>query len=210
MKYKNILFDLDGTLIDSAPGIVESFSFAFNEIYGLECSKDIKPLIGPPINDVLYSVNGETDSSVIKEFVNAFKLHYDNEGFKKSQLFENVSEVLKSLLSDKLELYIATNKRKKPTYLILDYLNLSQYFKGVYCPDSFELIFENKTKLVQNLITSFTLEKSESLLVGDTSHDGIAAVANGLDFALVEYGYGNYDSPTYTINNINKIVNILE
>ena len=210
MKYKNILFDLDGTLIDSAPGIVESFSFAFNKIYGVECYKDINSLIGPPINEVLYSVNGETDSTAIKEFVNAFKLHYDNEGFKKSQLFENVSEVLKSLLNYKLDLFIATNKRKKPTNLILDLLNLNQYFKGVYCPDSFELIFENKTKLVQNLLTSYTLEKSESLFVGDTSHDGIAAVANGLDFAFVEYGYGNYENPTYTINNINKIVNILE
>lgn len=210
MKYKNILFDLDGTLIDSAPGIVESFSFAFNKIYGVECIKDIKPLIGPPINEVLHTVNGETDSLVIKEFVDAFKLHYDNEGFKKSQLFENVSEVLKSLINDKLELYIATNKRKKPTNLILEYLNLNQYFKGVYCPDSFELIFENKTKLVHNLITSFTLEKSESLFVGDTSHDGIAAIANGLDFALVEYGYGNYENPTFTINNFNKIVNILQ
>ena len=210
MKYKNILFDLDGTLIDSFPGIVESFSFAFNKIYGVECYKDIKSLIGPPINEVLYSVNGETDSSVIKQFVNSFKLHYDNEGFKKSQLFENVSDVLKSLLNDKIDLYIATNKREKPTNLILEYLNLNQYFKGVYCPDSFELIFENKTKLVQNLIKSFTLEKSESLFVGDTSHDGIAATANGLDFALVEYGYGNFENPTYTINNINKIVNILE
>lgn len=210
MKYKNILFDLDGTLIDSAPGIVESFSYAFNKIYGVECSKDIKSLIGPPINEILFTVNSETDSMVIKEFVDAFKLHYDNEGFKKSQLFENVSDVLRFLFNDKLELFIVTNKRKNPTNLILDFFNLSHYFRGVYCPDSFELIFENKTKLVQNLITFFSLEKTESLFVGDTSHDGIAAEANGLDFALAEYGYGDYENPTYSINNFNKIVNILK
>lgn len=210
MKYKNILFDLDGTLIDSAPGIVESFSLAFNKIYGVDCIEDIKSLIGPPIKEVLFAVNGETNSIILNEFAEAFKLHYDTEGFKKSQLFENVSEVLKILYNEKLGLFIATNKRKWPTNLILDYLNLNQYFKGVYCPDSFEIIFENKTILVQNLLTSFTLEKSESLFVGDTFHDGIAAIANGLDFALVEYGYGNYENPTYTINNINKIVSILE
>lgn len=210
MKYKNILFDLDGTLIDSAPGIVESFSFAFNKIYGVACIKDIKSLIGPPIKEVLFAVNGETNSIIMNEFVEAFKLHYDTEGFKKSQLFENVSDVLKILNNEKLGLFIATNKRKLPTKLILDYLNLNQYFKGVYCPDSFENIFENKTDLIQNLLTSFALEKAETLFIGDTSHDGFAAVANGLDFALVEYGYGNYEDPTYRINNSIKIVNILE
>ncbi len=209
MKYKNILFDLDGTLIDSAPGIVESFSFAFNKIYGIECSKDIKYLIGPPIKDVLFAVNGETNSIILNEFVEAFKLHYDTEGFKKSHLFSNVSEVLKFLNNEKFELFIATNKRNLPTYLILDYLNLDQYFKGVYCPDSFENVFENKTRLVQSLLTSFSLEKSETLFVGDTSHDGVAAITNGLDFAIVEYGYGTYENPTYRINNIEKIVNIL-
>ena len=209
MKYKNILFDLDGTLIDSAPGIVESFSFAFNKIYGVKCSKDIKSLIGPPIKEILLAVNNETDSIVIKEFLDAFKLHYDNEGFKKSQLFENVSDILKFLKSENTVLFIATNKRKLPTNLILEYLNLKQYFQGIYCPDSCELIFENKTRLVENLITSHTLNKSKTLFVGDTSHDGIAAKANGLDFALVDYGYGDYENPNYIINNIKKLVNIL-
>ena len=46
MKYRNILFDLDGTLKNSAPGIVESFSFAFKKTYGIECIENIKSLIG--------------------------------------------------------------------------------------------------------------------------------------------------------------------
>ena len=210
MKYKNILFDLDGTLIDSAPGIEASFQNAYQKIYGVHCHKDIKSLIGPPINQMLFTINGEMNSNVIKEFGENFKLHYDSEGFKKSQLFENVFKVLKILKKQKLELFIVTNKRKFPTKLILDYLNLNQFFKAIYCPDSFDFFFENKTKLVNNLLTSFSLEKPETLFVGDTSHDGIAAEENGLDFALVKYGYGSHENSTYTINNINKIVNILE
>jgi len=209
LKYRNILFDLDGTLINSAPGIVESFSFAFNKIYGIECIENIKSLIGPPIKDLLFAINGETNSVNINDFVESFILHYDTEGFKKSHLYENVLDVLKFLHNEKLELFIATNKRKVPTSLILNYLNLNQYFKGVYSPDIYENIFENKTSLVHNLLTSFSLEKSETLFVGDTSHDAVAAKANGLDFVLVEYGYGSYEYPTYSINNIKKLLNIL-
>lgn len=204
------MFDLDGTLIDSAPGIIDSFLFAFVQVYGIECSRDIKSLIGPPINEILFEVNGESDPFTINKFVEIFKKHYDTLGFKKSKLFENVFEVLKLLFNSNVGLYIVTNKRNVPTGLILEHLKIKNFFNEVYCIDSFKSSYDNKSKLVQNMLFSFNLEISSSLFVGDTIHDEHAASINGLDFVFVEYGYGSYIKPTFKIDNIVKILKIIE
>ena len=75
MSYKNILFDLDGTLIDSAPGIEASFYIAYLKVYNKECPKIITTFIGPPIDQVLKAVNGETNLEITNRFVDAFKQH---------------------------------------------------------------------------------------------------------------------------------------
>ncbi len=209
MRYKNILFDLDGTLIDSAPGIEESFYFAYIFVYKIDCPYIIKSFIGPPIDQVLTSLNGETNFNTIKRFVESFKQHYDKEGYKKSKFYDNVESVLEILVKKKLNIFIATNKREKPTRLILEYLSSSKYFTGIYCPDTEEKKFKNKTELVSHLLEKNNLQSIETIMIGDTMHDGIAAEDNKLDFALVDYGYGEYKKSKYVLNNINQLLNIL-
>jgi phosphoglycolate phosphatase len=208
-NYKNILFDLDGTLIDSAPGIEESFYFAYINVYKKECPQTITTFIGPPIDQVLRAVNGEENLDIIKCFVESFKQHYDNEGYKKSKLYEDVESVLQNLLKNKFNLFIATNKRIKPTNLILKYLSIDKYFKGIYCPDFLDLQFQNKTDLIAHILKSNSFLLTETIMIGDTKHDGLAADENKLDFAFVEYGYGHYENYKYKFNNIKQILNIL-
>ena len=111
MSYKNFLFDLDGTLIDSSPGIEESFYIAYLEVYNKRCPKNITTFIGPPIDQVLTTVNGEGNLDTIKHFIDAFKQHYDIEGYKKSKLYDDVKWVLDFLLENKLN-------NKKTIFLI--------------------------------------------------------------------------------------------
>jgi phosphoglycolate phosphatase len=209
MSYKNFLFDLDGTLIDSAPGIEASFYIAYLKVYNTSCTKNITTFIGPPIDQVLTAVNGETNLDTINRFVEAFKQHYDTEGYKKSKLYDDVVSVLEILLANKLNVFIATNKRAKPTNLILDYLSIEKYFKGIYCPDIEEFKFKNKRDLIAHILKINSLLFNETIMIGDTIHDRLAADENKLDFAFVEYGYGEYQRSKYKLKNIKQLINII-
>ncbi len=210
IKYKNILFDLDGTLIDSAPGIEESFYIAYLKVYNKECPNIITTLIGPPIDQVLTAVNGETNLEIINRFVDAFKQHYDTEGYKKSKLYGDVEMVLEALLKNKLNVFIATNKREKPTKLILEYLSIGKYFNEIYCPDMEEFKFKNKTDLIAHILKTKSLLFNETIMIGDTIHDSLAADENKLDFAFVEYGYGEYQNNKYKLKHIKQLISILK
>ena len=209
MSYKNILFDLDGTLIDSAPGIEESFYIAYLKVYNTTCPKNITTFIGPPIDQVLKMINGETNLDIINRFVDAFKQHYDTEGYKKSKLYDDVEMTLEILVDNKLNVFIATNKRVKPTKLILEYLSIGKYFNDIYCPDMEEFKFKNKTDLIAHILKTNSLLFNETIMIGDTIHDGLAADQNKLDFALVQYGYGEYENSKYKLKNIKQLINIL-
>lgn len=209
MSYKNFLFDLDGTLIDSAPGIEASFYFAYLKVYNKECPKKITTFIGPPIDQVLTTVNGETNLEIINRFVDAFKQHYDSEGYKNSKLYDDVESVLEILLKNKSKTFIATNKRVKPTKLILECLSIGKYFHAIYCPDILEYKFKNKTDLIAYILRINSLLLSETIMIGDTMHDGLAADENKLDFALVEYGYGEYEKSKYKLKHFKQLINIL-
>ena len=207
--FKNIIFDLDGTLIDSAAGIEESFYFAYRSSFDLECPVNIKQLIGPPINEVLKEVAGPLSPTLEALFFNEFKSHYDSKGYKRSTFYPGTREVIEELFERKINLFIATNKRHLPTSLIISHLGISKFFKAIYSLDSFKEKFINKTQSVSGLIDSFSLKLDETLFVGDTMHDGIAAEENNLNFALVQYGYGDFASPNFRIDKIKNLVNII-
>lgn len=188
MTFQSIIFDLDGTLIDSSPSILASFKGAFSKA-NLQPVKPLTPeIIGPPLKETLKNLLGENDTEKIDQLAEFFKESYDTEGYKQTQAFAGVEHLLAELSKTK-PLYIATNKRIKPTLLILEHLGWQQYFKGVYALDMPEAAAINKAELIAYVLRTLSIKTTEAIYIGDRVEDKKAALANNLDFCYAKWGY---------------------
>lgn len=189
MQFQHILFDLDGTLIDSSASILTAFKGAFSQA-NMQTVKPLVPeIIGPPLKETLKILLGEDDSEKIAMLATLFKEQYDILGYKKTSVFEGVEHLLKTLSETKIPLYIATNKRMKPTLLILEYLGWRGYFSGVYALDMPEAQSKSKTDLIAYVLKTHAIQPVEAIYIGDRKEDKRAALANNLNFCYANWGY---------------------
>ena len=185
-----ILFDLDGTLIDSSPSILSAFAATLS-------SHNIRPvvqlessIIGPPLRDVLTKLSGTTNSELLDALGATFKVHYDTHGYKETAVFPGVSELLPDLWHRGIPLYIATNKRLHPTRLILEHLGWAEWFRGVYTLDCIIPHLLNKSAMLTYVLEDVGIDPAQAVYVGDKLEDGIAADENNLPFIAACWGYG--------------------
>ncbi|MGP1718354.1 MAG: HAD family hydrolase [Methylophilus sp.] len=186
---KHLIFDLDGTLIDSAPSILEGYDQAFKTTdtpLQMPLTSDV---IGPPLIESLKMLSGRDDDALLQALATAFKQHYDSTGYLKSVVFEGVSDLLQQLHDAGYQLYIATNKRLFPTEKIIHHLQWDVFFSGVFALDYFQPALRCKADMVGRIVQDLALPIDECLYIGDRLEDGEAADAHQMDFVLVTWGY---------------------
>lgn len=186
----DILFDLDGTLIDSSPGILASFQRVLDAgglrpVVPLESS-----LIGPPLGETLKRISGIEDETALAGLIEAFKQDYDNAGFRQTLAFDGVAEGLERLAAAGSRLFIVTNKRLVPTRKILDALGLAGYFTGVHTRDETAPMSPSKSAVTKRVMALYAITPGNAFFVGDSEEDRQAAEENGLLFVHATYGYG--------------------
>lgn len=190
-KFNSVIFDLDGTLIDSAPGILQSFAVAFEKNGITPRLPWSTALIGPPLHEIISMQCGSQDATLLELIKAAFIDSYDSEGFRLSTPFSGIQTMLEKLSSKNVKLFIATNKRIKPTQYILSHLNWRSKFQGVFGIDSIASpqTFDKST-VIQHITRQFKLSYKRTLYVGDRYEDYQAATAAGIHFALAAWGFG--------------------
>ena len=119
MTHSHIIFDLDGTLIDSAPSILGAFKLVLEQFFYTPTRPLNSALIGPPLKQTLQLISGESDSEKLALLFEAFKSNYDSNAYTLSSSYTGVSEMLESLFRSDNYLHIATNKRLITTQKIL-------------------------------------------------------------------------------------------
>jgi phosphoglycolate phosphatase len=186
----HVIFDLDGTLIDSAEAILASLHGAFAEC-GLTPVRSIEAsIVGPPLGETLKLLAGCENPNLIAQLTDAFKRSYDTDGTLKTEAYPDVGDMLRALRTAGMKLSIATNKRIYPTRLIIEHLGWSELFDSVYALDILSPPLPHKAAMLGRLLTDKEIDIHRAVYVGDRIEDFEAAEANGLPFIAATWGYG--------------------
>jgi len=185
-----VVFDLDGTLIDSAGAILASYRAAF-AVCGLTPARSIEPdIIGPPLGETLRLLAGCEDSALIARLTEAFRQSYDSGGLLETRAYPGIGDMLRALRAAGMKLSIATNKRIHPTRLIVEHIGWVDIFDSVYALDLFTPPLPDKAAMLGRMLADQGIDVRRAVYVGDRIEDGQAAEANGLPFIAATWGYG--------------------
>ena len=189
MKLKRVFFDLDGTLTDSMPGITRGVQYALKH-YGIHVDdlSVLKPFVGPPLFDSFKRYYNFSDKDA-NDAIYVFREYYDVKGWMDNAPFDGVEDMLKTLKEAGLELYVATSKPEETAKKVLEYFQLTEYFKFIGGA-SMDESRDNKTDVIRHVLAQPVMQGKRVLMVGDRRDDMQGAVNCGLDAAAVLYGYG--------------------
>lgn len=189
--FRACIFDLDGTLVDSLPGIAHSFALALAEVLPQRPVPDIRPFIGPPIRDIFrLSLAGQVASYELDALEASFRRSYDSEGWLRTVPYPGVMAGLPRIAAAGVACYIVTNKPALPTARILRHLGLAPVFREVVTRESRTPAFANKTEATLDLATRLRCPAEQIAFLGDSLDDAEASHASGFRFIAADYGFG--------------------
>lgn len=190
MKYKNILFDLDGTITDSSPGIINSYLHSLTKIGLAENDiEKLKSYIGSPLR-AYYTERHNLSTADSDIAVKHFREHYSEIGIFENAVYPGMAELIDKLQENGFRLYIATSKPLEFAVTVLNHFKLKEYFNSIHGSD---MSADNKPKdkLIADAILMNGLSKNESIMIGDRYHDINGAKSNGIASIAVTYGFGS-------------------
>jgi len=212
-NYRLLLFDLDGTLTESAPGIIQSVCYAFDRMGIHETDRDqLYSFIGPPLVES-FQRYGLSDEKAW-EAVQFYREYFADRGLFENDLYPGIASLLQDLGGRKYTLAIVTSKPQVYAEKILDHFRLSTYF-DVVIGSSLDGTMMHKSDLIAHALQMYSdIKKENILMIGDRRYDVQGAHANGIDAAAVGYGYGSREEliesqPRFYLESVNELKKLL-
>ncbi|MCV7354030.1 HAD-IA family hydrolase [Mycolicibacterium fluoranthenivorans] len=185
-----VLFDLDGTLTDSADGIVASFRHALDTVGAPVPDGDLAGrIVGPPMHHTL-SEMGLGDR--VEAAISAYRADYTTRGWAMNSLFDGIPTLLEDLRAAGVRLAVATSKAETTAQRILTHFGLDGYFE-VIAGASSDGSRSAKADVVAHALAQLSPLPERVLMIGDRSHDVEGAGEHGIDTVVVGWGYGGTD-----------------
>jgi phosphoglycolate phosphatase len=192
LTYPTILLDLDGTMVDSAPGVVSTIAQTLRELG--EPVPDMKELlrwVGPPLPESFEQRAGFSPART-SEAIQVFRSHYIDYGVFDSRVFDGMGEFLRNAKKAGAHLAVATSKPTISATIMLEHFTLSPHFDVICCAADDESRGA-KHEVIEDALRGLQdkgLPTDNVIMVGDRIHDVEGARVHGIDTILVRWGYG--------------------
>jgi phosphoglycolate phosphatase len=183
-----LIFDLDGTLTDSKPGILGCLSRVI-DARNLGDQGPLDRFVGPPVEEWARELMPKASDDARAELARDYRACYDREGWKNNSVYAGIRELLDELRREGYPLYVCTSKQQHFAVRILDHFDLSEHFVAIY-GDRAEFASHTKTDLLATLLRECSLDKGAVWMIGDRIHDIQAARDNGIPCLTAGWGYG--------------------
>ena len=187
---KTILFDLDGTITDSGPGIMNCVELALAH-YGIhvENREELRVFVGPPLRDTFLKFG--VPESDVENAIGIFRSRYVPIGIFENNPYPGIRELLDQLHAAGHRLYVATSKPETMAYTVLNHFDLAKYF-DLICGATMDKSRDSKSAVIAYLLESAG-NGENAIMVGDTAFDVIGAAEHGIGTIGVSWGYGNVE-----------------
>ncbi len=186
-----VIFDLDGTLTDSAPGVVASFRHALDAVGAEIPDGDLAVLVvGPPMHHTMSALGlGERAADAVA----AYRADYTSRGWAMNTLFDAVVPLLTDLRAAGVRLAVATSKAEPIARRILDHFGIAAHFEVIAgaSPDG---VRAAKADVLGHALGQLRPLPDRTVMVGDRAHDVEGAAEHGIPTVVVGWGYGRHDA----------------
>lgn len=208
-KYDLIIFDWDGTIINSEAHIIQTMQMAItDEGLTMPSQQSIRHIIGLSLQRAIESLFPDLSAETVKRVEDGYRKHFFNETTAASELFDGVADVIQDLHAHGYYLAVATGKGRRGLDMALQNSGLEPFFHITRCAD------ETRSKpdplMLDEILTDLDLQSHKAIMVGDTSYD--IEMANNIKMDCIAVTYGMHDKkhlesskPTYFIDAIDQL-----
>ena len=207
-----IIFDLDGTLVDSKEDIVNAVNFTLRKL-GLNEKQfdEIVSYIGTGVESLIRKAIGDKNRDLLDKGISIFEDYYKKHSATKSKLYPHVEDVLKQF-RDK-QMFVVTNRKRDMALVTLNSLEITKFFKDIIGGDDVSCLKPSACSLDKAL--KYNKNGKRSMIVGDMDLDILSGKRAGILTCAVTYGIGKKEDilkaePDYIIDDIGQLKDIIK
>jgi len=187
-----VLFDLDGTLIDSEPGITACLAHAFERIGAPLPARDVlRTWIGPPFRQTFPSVLGDDEARIVAA-IDHYRDRFEDVGWSEHAIYDGIPELIASISARGDALAVVTTKPESQARKIIDHFPFGGAFARVYGPTD-RHSHRSKAEMIADALTDFGAHAEQTTMIGDRHFDIEGARANDVRGLGVAWGFGSIE-----------------